>query len=254
MALASTAASAEVVVASPTGKFTNDGPTNASGPGVGFDRWFANNVRAGGSVGITTTYANNGNGSLEFSGPANAKADFEYYFSAANQFNLSDLTGLSFDYLRSDSSTAAAWLAPAIRLAVTNGTNSGYLVYENVYNGVQVTPVNSFVSQDVTSAKVWGTGNLPGAFSEYGRTFADWNTLLPNLRVTALSVGIGSGWNGSFSGAVDRVSYSVNGNNTTFNFEAATPAVPEPSTWMMLVLGFGVIGYAMRRKTVLRYV
>ncbi|WP_277980269.1 PEPxxWA-CTERM sorting domain-containing protein [Sphingomonas phyllosphaerae] len=36
----------------------------------------------------------------------------------------------------------------------------------------------------------------------------------------------------------------------TFSVERA---VPEPSTWMMMILGFGVIGYALRRKTVLRY-
>ncbi len=39
---------------------------------------------------------------------------------------------------------------------------------------------------------------------------------------------------------------------------AVTPAVaagvPEPATWMMLVLGFGVIGVSLRRKTVLRFV
>jgi len=31
-------------------------------------------------------------------------------------------------------------------------------------------------------------------------------------------------------------------------------SVPEPSTWAMMILGFGAIGYAMRRKTVLRFV
>lgn len=31
-------------------------------------------------------------------------------------------------------------------------------------------------------------------------------------------------------------------------------AVPEPATWSMMILGFGAIGYAMRRKTVLRFV
>lgn len=30
-------------------------------------------------------------------------------------------------------------------------------------------------------------------------------------------------------------------------------AVPEPATWAMMILGFGVIGYAMRRKTMLRF-
>ncbi len=29
-----------------------------------------------------------------------------------------------------------------------------------------------------------------------------------------------------------------------------TPAVPEPATWAMMILGFGVVGYALRRRTV----
>ena len=29
---------------------------------------------------------------------------------------------------------------------------------------------------------------------------------------------------------------------------AAAPAVPEPSTWLMMLLGFGVVGSAMRRR------
>ena len=33
-----------------------------------------------------------------------------------------------------------------------------------------------------------------------------------------------------------------------------TGAVPEPGTWMMMILGFGAVGYAMRRRTVPRYV
>ncbi len=35
---------------------------------------------------------------------------------------------------------------------------------------------------------------------------------------------------------------------------ASNSAVPEPTTWMMMIVGFGVIGYALRRKTVLRFV
>lgn len=41
----------------------------------------------------------------------------------------------------------------------------------------------------------------------------------------------------------------------TFIVRQIIPApVPEPGTWMTMILGFGAIGYAMRRKTVLRFV
>lgn len=36
--------------------------------------------------------------------------------------------------------------------------------------------------------------------------------------------------------------------------EGITAAVPEPASWAMMILGFGVIGYSLRRKTALRFV
>ncbi len=35
---------------------------------------------------------------------------------------------------------------------------------------------------------------------------------------------------------------------------SAISSVAEPSAWIMMILGFAAVGYAMRRKTVLRYV
>lgn len=45
----------------------------------------------------------------------------------------------------------------------------------------------------------------------------------------------------SFSG-------QAGGNNSIDNLEAITGAVPEPSTWAMMLIGFGGIGYSMRRR------
>ncbi len=33
----------------------------------------------------------------------------------------------------------------------------------------------------------------------------------------------------------------------------AAPAVPEPGTWALMILGFGVVGYAMRRRPSVRF-
>ena len=40
----------------------------------------------------------------------------------------------------------------------------------------------------------------------------------------------------------------------TFLSAASNSAVPEPGTWVTMLLGFGVIGVALRRQTVLRFV
>jgi PEP-CTERM motif len=70
---------------------------------------------------------------------------------------------------------------------------------------------------------------------------------------------VGSGTNG-------RVSYTVTGStplitgarfesigSNAFEFDdMAVAAVPEPSTWMMMLLGFAAVGFSMRRKQNLR--
>lgn len=55
--------------------------------------------------------------------------------------------------------------------------------------------------------------------------------------------------------AFDRVDISYGANTSLYTFiddfrlgSAATGAVPEPSTWAMMLLGFGAVGFAMRRR------
>lgn len=42
--------------------------------------------------------------------------------------------------------------------------------------------------------------------------------------------------------------FSTNGGQAVFAYNAMSSAVPEPSTWAMLLLGFGALGFAMRRR------
>lgn len=41
-------------------------------------------------------------------------------------------------------------------------------------------------------------------------------------------------------------------NASAFNYNLVSSAVPEPATWGMMILGFGLIGGAMRRRTAVR--
>ena len=78
-----------------------------------------------------------------------------------------------------------------------------------------------------------------------------------NIPIFALNSFVGTG---NFTPAIT----SFNGNNTSatvlttfgatnrliYTYTAATAAVPEPATWVMMIAGFGAIGIAMRRRKV----
>lgn len=236
--------------------------TTVTGPGGGANRasatfaadvWQQRNVGGNASVGITTDYARSGNGSILFTGTdGNSKADLEINFAAP--FALSALAGLSYDWLRDSTSTAPDHLHPVLRLMIdgdgdlsTTG-DRGYLVYERAYNpSVSPVPTDAWQSDDVMGKNLWSTGGLPDPFAVYNRDIADWLVLLPNAKVLGLSTGIGSGFNGTFRGAVDNVSFTVDSVTTTYNFEvAAATAVVEPAS--LAVFGAGMVGLAVLRR------
>lgn len=46
----------------------------------------------------------------------------------------------------------------------------------------------------------------------------------------------------------DPLAFFADGNGDTFSIEAVAPAVPEPSTWAMMILGFCGLGYLAYRR------
>jgi len=259
----------------PGDSFTNGGPIN-QGQSFGNPNWVYNNTRGGGSVGIRNNYPRSGNGSVYFNSPGSSgKADIEYFASpvnsggnfAPNPYNpssilgpLADLSHLSYQWYRDDSSTAPNHLHPVLRLGILrvnsdNSINLGYLVFERVYNGFSgAAPTDSWQSDNIIGSnyKLWATASLgfgdPNVnINNVLKTIPDWlsaaNAANANLYVISVNAGIGSGWNGTFTGAVDNITFGFNGNYTTYNFEV----VPEPAS--MVALGSGLIGLlGLRRR------
>lgn len=238
--------------------------TTVTGPSGGANRadaptqtgkWLQRSVGGNASVGITKDYAHSGNGSAFFSGTDGAsKADLEYYFAAP--VALSSVTSLSYDWYRDSGSTTNPIQIPSLRLALTNGTQFTYLVFEPYYNG-QANPAatNSWQSSSMTAdSTVWSNNSvlsLPAGTNSCGvgcfSTLAAWQAANPGFLVYGLSTGIGSGWSGSFSGGVDNIAYDFGtAGSGSFNFEVA--AVPEPASWAMMIAGFGLLGAAARRR------
>lgn len=265
-------ANAQVVtVTTPTGTVTNPGGPDMNDP-FAFNTWLRDNVRGGSTVGITSTYARSGNGSAYMSGTiANtSKADMEYYFGGqyVNPFKLSDLNGLAYDYYRNSSSTAGAGLAPSLRImidedGVLGGTDQSILIFEPIYNGTSIIPVDQWVSNTITgSSNLWWRqfnpgntvvnpfGQLLSSYASAGGVSSAGRTINGNSLVYGLSSGIGSGWNGTFDGAVDNIEVSYASNDVTFNFETqAVTATPEPASLVLVATGFfGIAGFARRRR------
>lgn len=248
-------------------------PSNVAASPI-LNQWYVDNFRGTTNGYSSTTTAaitgvnpRSGNGSVQMSlTDGSGKADYVYGWGFVAGRTLGNLSALSYDWYRSGNSSAAGFM-PALRLSydadgsAATTADRGYLVFEQVYNPNAASVVSDqWVSTDVMTKNMWQRQFSPGFTVEsYGVSLADWisgsnqpdnaDRLGANSAILGIEFGIGSGWNGSFNGFVDNVTYGFSGASTTFNFETASAAaVPEPGSFMLMGLGaFGLLA-ARKRK------
>lgn len=247
LATATAAAALTTPVAASAAQFVID---DLSSPYAAGESWGMLADYNTGTAAITTTAAHLGNGSIELTGDmTRVQTGYQLGAGRTNMGLARNVTGLTFDWrVASDSSNTD--YTPALRLLVHDGRRLNVFVWGGLYNGVNTNATDTWYSTS-TSDLFWHWDSVAGETMEGGHyklmTLSDWlATMRTGTYVTAISVGAGAGAGRNYHAFVDNVQLFQNGAlGASYNFET-TGAVPEPASWLMLILGFGALGFAMR--------
>lgn len=124
-------------------------------------------------------------------------------------------------------------------LDVTNGFDTGFSFF---YSSTTAATINVYDA-------LGGTGNILASLNldaQYNGNNCTGDPTGGICNWTAVGV--------NFAGLAYSINFAGAANSTVFDnitFGSATPgtgAVPEPGTWAMMLLGFGAVGFAMRRR------
>lgn len=185
-----------------------------------------------------------------------------------------DSAELVFDGFSGDSANTIAGLSASLRLTLLTGAQTrGYLFSYALQNTSTAGGANSRVSgfafnsnPDVRLVATLGEfsnvildGRYPNGIGDVEICLTGSNSCQGGGRLGATH---GDPARGFFLLAFDRPAQSVTLSDffvryqslsglsrTSASGQEVTTAVPEPATWLMMILGFGAIGFAMRQRT-----
>src|SRR5574338_22551 len=214
---------------------------------------------AGSTTEISSTTALDANGSLHIAGDrTRVQTGVQYAPYTTNLGITADqLISLTGDYVVNNGGTGGIQ-SPAFRLYLnTDAGARTELIWEAAYNGgYTLGAPDSVAATDVfwrylagCGAVIIGGGCGSGTYEMH--TVAEWGALLgTDWFVSAFGVGDGSGAGAGFDAFADHLTLATNNEafgTRTYDFQVAA-AVPEPATWATMLLGFGLVGGAMRRR------
>lgn len=168
----------------------------------------------------------------------------DYIFSPATLALVDSDSGGSGNFANEPSPNTIMFFLDANNaiLDVTNGFTTGFSFFYTSSTAATVTVYDG----------LGGTGNILGTINllaQYNDNcigdpsggFCNWSAGGVGFAGTAFSI--------DFGGTANQTGFD----NITFgSVNPGGGAVPEPGTWAMMLLGFGAIGFAMRRRTALK--
>lgn len=241
--------------------FTDPGTSNPGASqvlgytGPNNETWAYNEVKDSATIGIDTVNARSGNGSLHINTlggtHGSGKATMSLFRSNLGSLGaLDSLTNWSADVYTESCDFAGQ--AMALRLYVSNGVASGYLIFDTTWqpgnnpNLAFGTWNNVDFAGSPSTFYVRGNGALTGASYLNTANEVTFGSAMSSLagkgfQVFEANAGFGTS-SGAFNGFVDNYTLGFGGQSTTYNFET----VPEPMTMGLLAAGAAFV--ARRRK------
>ncbi len=213
----------------------------------------------GSTTEISASTALEANGSLHIAGDrTRVQTGVQYNAGPGFPTNLGvtadELVSLTGDYLVNNGGNGGIQ-SPAFRVYLNNSNTGarGELIWEAAYNGGYTLGVaDSALSGDQFWMNIAGcgfvgtTGCASGSYEFH--TVSDWGDQLgSNWFVSAFGIGDGSGAGAGFDALADNLTLATtNASFGTRSYDFQTAGVPEPTTWSMMLLGFGSLGFLLR--------
>jgi hypothetical protein len=120
-------------------------------------------------------------------------------------------------------------------LNVTSGFTTGFSFFYTSSTAASVTVYDGLNATGNVLGSLALTANAFGCPGDPGGAFSCWSPVGVAFSGTAFSI--------DFGGTANQSGFD----NITFG-SARPGVIPEPATWAMLIAGFGLVGFAMRRR------
>lgn len=176
------------------------------------------------------------NGGTDSAG--NSGTNYGINFSSASLGLIDSDAGGNGNFANEPSASTIAFFATgsAATMNVAAGFNTGFSFFYTAFSNASVTVYSGLngTGSVLATLGLLSNYNNGGCVGDPTGSFCHWDPIGVTFAGTAMSA--------NFGGAAGATGFD----NITLG--SATPGVPEPGSWVMLIAGFGLVGAAARRR------